>query len=339
MIIRLNDQPLDFTIEKEKNLGDVLASLEGWVGDNGCIVQRVVVDRMDVPLADDQGDLQREISSIGEIEVFATTKERHAAETLSTLGEYIHIVLEKWIKPDPASSSAEEKSTYGEIMKGLETIVEAANSSSAVLGIRGRFVQAGLKRSLVDIVRDLEGLKTRYEKRYFESVGREAILSALEELLELLPRILKWAVVKNPAVFDEVDHGRKARYFKEALADFQAVLSDEEQVFEEIGRNLQIGNDPKALDDIYRVTEILDEYIALLKLAEGYGVNLGNLKTGGISVEEIFRDISARLTEAHKGLDLGDMITVGDVMEYEIRPLWERLSGLLLSIQGCIPLG
>ena len=107
-------------------------------------------------------------------------------------------------------------------------------------------------------------------------------------------------------------------------------------VFEKIAENLQIGNDGEAMGDIYRVTEILDECIELLKIAEGHGIDKEKLQGAGTQAEETFRDISSRLNETYEALKLGDMVTVGDIMEYEIYPLWKRLAGLLSSIEDFI---
>ena len=329
MIIRVNDQPLDFTIEKEKDLRAILSSLESWVGDNGGIIQKVVVDSVDIPLADEQGETHRDVSSVHEIDIYATSKERYAAGTLTTLGEYIRMIIQRELKPKPDVS-------YGEIIKGFEEIVEAANKASLVLGIRKGLLLTSKKRTLDDILRDITELRARYEKRYFEREGMEAIVSALEELLELIPKMLKWAVVKNSGTFDEVEKGRKIVYFRELLSDYNTVLGTKEAELEKIGRNLQIGNDREALEGIYGVTEVLDEYVVLLKIAEEYGISLENLRSDGKSSEELFGCLSSRLTEAHEALDLGDMVTVGDVMEYEIRPLYKRLSELLVSIETLI---
>lgn len=329
MIIRVNDEKLDFTIEKEEELQDVLSSIENWVGGEGGIIQKVLVDREDVPLTDEAEGLHRDITSIGEIEVYAATKERHATEALSTLGDYILMILDRSLEPDPHSS-------YEEIMKGLDTVVEAVRDSSLVLGIRVGLVLGSGNRPLDGVLRELDGLRKRYERRYFEKEGRSAIVSSLKELFARIPKLLKWAVVKNPETFDEVEKNRKQDYFREVLADFQAILGDTEMVFEKIAENLQIGNDPEAMGDIYRVTEILDECIELLKIAEGHGIDKEKLQGAGTQAEETFRDISSRLNETYEALKLGDMVTVGDIMEYEIHPLWKRLAGLLSSIEDFI---
>lgn len=329
MIIRINDEKLDFTIEKEQDLQDVLSSIENWVGGEGGIIQKVLVEGEDVPLADEAEGLHRDITSIGEIEVYAATKERYAAETLTTLGDYIHMILDRSLEPDPHSS-------YEKIMEGLETVVEAVRDSSLVLGIRVGLVTGSGIRPLDGVLRELDGLRKRYERRYFDSEGRSAIVSRLEELLAHVPKLLKWAVVKNSVTFDEVEKNRKRDYFSEVLTDFKTILGDTEMVFEKIAESLQIGNDGEAMGDIYRVTEILDECIELLKVAEGHGIDKEKLQGTGTQAEKTFRDMSSRLNETYEALKLGDMVTVGDIMEYEIHPLWKRLAGLLSSIEDFI---
>ena len=316
MIIRINDERLDFKIEKEQSLRDVLDGIESWVGGEGGVIQRMLVEGEDMPLSHEEWDPGRDLESVGEIDIYAASTQRHAAATLSTLGDYVFMMLDRWLGPESHSS-------YDDVMSALGTVIDAVRESSSVLGVRVGLVLGGEKRYLDAVLKDLDGLKKQYERRYYDEDGRMAIVSALKEVVDYVPKLLKWAVIKNPAVFDEVEKGKKQEYFQEVRSDFLTILRDTEGLFEAIAENLQTGNDGEAMDAIYRMTEILDECIELLKITG----ESDKFQEDGSQAAQTFRDITSRLHEVYGALSQGDMVTVGDVMEYEIYPLWKSIAG------------
>ena len=326
MIIRVNEQELDYEIGAEKNFGEVLESLEQWVGGQGGVIQKVTVDSIDLPLSTETEVMKRAVSEIEMVEVVADSDQRHAAQTLSTLGEYIMLTLTMCVEKDVHTS-------YEELMHALGMIIEAAEHASRVLGLRAKLILGEKGESLEGALRELTGLRDRYAKRYIDKEGVARLQDVLKCLVPLLPKMLKWAVVKNPSAFSISEKEGGRGYFAETVADLHSVLVSTEGIFERIAENLQIGNDNEALADIYSVTEILDECIVLFGAASEYGIDYESLRWDGTGTEAVFVEVSGKLREAMEALDLRDMVSVGDVMEFEIRPQWRKIAGLLESMR------
>jgi hypothetical protein len=329
MIIRVNEQELDYEMGKEKNLTEVLESIEEWVGGQGGVIQKVTVDGIDLPLSPESEILKRSVSEITMVEVFVDSDKRHAAQTLLTLREYIMLTLDTHIKGDVHAS-------YEELMNALRMIMEASEHATRVLGLRAKLILAEENGSLDTVLRKLGEIKERYEKRYIDEQGISELQAALTCLVALLPKMLKWAVVKNPSAFDTSEKVGSRDYFAETVTDLYAVLRATEDLFEKIAENLQIGNDREALADIYSVTEILDECIVLFRAASEYGIDYERLKWEGNRMEEVFAEVSSTLREVMEALDLRDMVSVGDVMEFEVRPQWGKIAGLLESMRDLV---
>jgi hypothetical protein len=327
----MNRQLLDFDLENEKDLKDILLSLEDWVARNGGIIQKVLVDDIHLPFEVETNDLtidlNRDVTSIRKIEIFTAAKEQHAIETVYTLDEYVRIVLNDYL-------NAEGIKIYDSIMEGLRLIHEGIKEIVNVLGINDLFVLGNKNRSLRNILMELRALNEKYEKKYFDDEGRGTLEAVMKELLDLFPKLIKWGVVKNLGTFPMIQPDKKAQYFIEIVDDFYTTLAEAVELFEKIAENLQVGNDTEALGDIYRITEILDEYILLLRIVqENFEIELDELGTDDTKLEDLFRDILSRLKDVSEALKQGDMISVGDVLEYETRPLFERLVELLGQIK------
>ncbi|UCB47077.1 MAG: hypothetical protein JSV25_06600 [Spirochaetota bacterium] len=327
MVIHMNKQPLDFDLENEKNLSDILMSLEDWVARNGGIIQEVRVDDIHVSLENETHDLEKDVSSISKIEVFTASKEQHAIETVYTLNEYVRTFLNDYL-------STEGTEAYDSIMEGMRLILEGTEEIVNVLGINDLFVLDDKKKSLRKILGELAALVERYEKKYFDKEGRDTLEAYMRELPLLFPKLIKWGVVKNLDKFPMIQPDKKALYFTEIAGDYYTILTEAVELFERIAENLQLGKDAEALGDIYYITEILDEYIVLLRtVQESFEVDLEKLGTDDKKLEDLFRKITGRLKEVSEALKQGDMISVGDVLEYETKPLFERLVELLGEIK------
>jgi hypothetical protein len=327
MVIHMNRHFLDFDLENEKNLMDVLLGLEEWAAENGEIIQKVLVDDIYIPLEAEAQELQRDVSSIGKIDVFTATKEQHAIETVYTLTEYVKIILNEYLKGEGIEA-------YDDIMESLRLVYDGIVEILKVFNINDLFVIDNKKKSLRLVLNEIRALSENYEKKYFDKEGKDALKAVMKELLPLLPKLVKWGMIKNLSKLPLIQEEKKTEYFKEIVDDFYTILKKEAPIFEKIAENLQIGKDAEALDDVCRITEILDEYIVLFRIAkEGFKIELEGLRIKDKTIEDLFADILGRLKDVSEALKHGDMISVGDILEYETRPLFEILVELLGQVK------
>ncbi len=322
MEIFFNEEKLDFKLEDEKNLGDILRSLENWVSENKGIIQKVLVDKKSIPLENETYVSERDISSIEEIEVFSSTRTELAVETITTLGEYILMILNEYMKEESIKS-------YDSIMEGLKLIDEGTKGCLRVLGIKDLVVINNKGKSLRDILLEIDQFILMHEKRYIDSNGMVTLEALLNQLLYTIPKLLKWIAVKDR----EIDKIHCSSFIKELFEDIHTICSESLDKFEQIGRDLQIGNDLQALNNLCYLTEILDEVIILLKRAQDiFKIDFKKLTGLHKNIDDLFQNITSRLKEVEDAFKEGDMVTVGDLMEYEVEPLFESMVDMIGKI-------
>ena len=118
-------------------------------------------------------------------------------------------------------------------------------------------------------------------------------------------------------------------FLKTVFKDLQELSRRSLQKFEKISENLQIGRDLNALNDLCYITEIMDELIYILRLS----INTFNVDKNYIcSVDDLFKRLSSGLKDVEESFINGDMVTVGDMIEYEIGPLFEDLINFIEKI-------
>jgi hypothetical protein len=325
MEIIINDEKVEYTIEKEKNLGDVLSSLEAWVSENGGIINRVCVDERDIFLDRQTEDLRKSISSIGKLTLQTSSRFEHALSTLHTVDSYVSTVVNTYLK----SRDVED---YELIIEGINLIAEGMEHSVKALHLRSMVIVDERGRSLREVLKDLHGMIEKFERQYVDGEGRRELKQVLTDLQTLLPKTVRWAILKN-SLDEGSGNGLEVSFLKTALCDLESISVRTLGTFEKIGENLQIGRDGEALGDLFRVTELMDEIVYVLQFfMTAYSMDIAALSRPDFGAEELFKKVTAALREVEESFRNEDLITVGDMLEYEVKSLFEAMIDLLHRI-------
>jgi len=300
MEIIINDEKLDYTIEQEKSLGDVLNSLENWIMDNGGVIDRVLVDEKDIHLDRQSEELHQSITSIKKLSLQTLSRFDHAFTTIQTVGVYIDKVIGEYLK----SRNIED---YELIIEGIHLIAEGMKRAAGILHLREMVIIDEKGRSLSDILADLNRMIDLYEKQYIDGEERSELRGILTELQHLLPKVLNWAVLKN-SLGEGGGSGLEVFFLKAVLIDLENISTRMLDRFERIG--------------VY----VLQFFLT------AYSMDSSVLSSSDFSIEELFRKMTDALKEVEESFKSDDLITVGDILEYEIKPLFEAMIDLLHRI-------
>lgn len=322
MDILVNGVKLDYQLEDESNLAEVLKSLESWLLGNGRVISSVSIDRRPVPINFELEAYQRDISSVGEVSVGAENRIELAMDTLVTVGEYI----QKIVEDDLGANSIEHHEV---ILEGLNLIHEGVCSALRILGVKDIVILSASGRSMRDALFELKKMSEVYTKKYIEKGDAEKISILLKEILLLTQKAGTWGMIKH------VEKVKDERRIEESL--FRVLISDTRMLMQKsmgwcqsIAENLQIGRDVQAYQDLGCLTEVLEEVLGLLLRY------FGDRRLKTISGNEpkqsligICRELSYRLKKIEESFIMIDMVSVADTVEYEIMPLIQELAELV----------
>ncbi len=322
MEIIINDEKVDYTVEDEKSLGDVLKSLEGWVAENGGIINTVSVDEREIAFGQQTEQLDKSISSINRLSLQTSSRFEHALSAIATVSVYIDRIAGDYLK----SRNIDD---YDLILEGINLISEGITCSLSTLHVRPIVIINDRGKSLGEILYNLKALIDLYEKQYVDGEGRQELKQVLIELQQLLPKMVNWALLKN-SLYDVEMKGLEVSFLKTALADLESIAKKTIEKFERIGENLQVGRDGEAFQDLLFVTEIMDEIIFVLQFfMTAYSMDSTILSKSDLSMDELFEKFSTGLKKIEDSFRSEDLITVGDMLEYEIKPLFGEMIKLV----------
>jgi hypothetical protein len=91
--IRINDEPLDFTLEQEETLGEVVEQLQSWLADGGMLIENLSVNGSKVP--GDQLTESRDtpLDQVNTVEVTAVSPDQFKLNQLSTIEHVLSLLL------------------------------------------------------------------------------------------------------------------------------------------------------------------------------------------------------------------------------------------------------
>jgi hypothetical protein len=326
MEIIINDEKVEYTIENEQSLGDVLTSLEGWIAENGGVIDSVSVDETEIIVGQQTDQLNKNISSVGRLSLHTASRFDHAIGAIATVSEYIDRIVGTYLK-------SRDIDDYELILEGINLIYEAIACSLNTLHVRPMVVINDRGKSLAEILLEVSSLIELFEKQYVDGEGRKELSDVLTELQQLLPKMVNWALLKN-SFYDSEVKGLEVSFLKTALVDLENIAVKTIEKFERIGENLQVGRDSEALSDLLFVTEIMDEIIFVLQFfMTAYSMDSTVLSKSDLSMDELFEKFSAGLKEIENSFRSEDLITVGDMLEYEIMPLFGDIINLIRRVR------
>jgi len=316
MHIKINNEMVDFKLEKEKKIGEVIRGLEDWIISKGGVIQSISIDQRQVDFDYESREFEQRIDGVGEISLITQSNVEFAINTLVTLGEYAQQVRRGEIYGDFIKYQ-------DNVMEGLGLIHEGMTASLRVLKIRAFAVIGKGGKNLENTLGEINHLISVYSRKYIDKEGKAKIEQVLGDLLSLIPVVFKWAVVKNGKYFMEIDENTFKLYFKRLIEDLLSICITSSDKFESISSSLQVGDDRRALAELYFLTELFEETIELLMVIDEK--QMIEEKEISENLRRLFSRVGEKLKSVEVSLKDGDMISVGDTIEYELKPLFIQL--------------
>jgi hypothetical protein len=326
--IKINNHPVEFQLEEENTIADVVDYFIDWSNERELVLFRIEIDG-EFFTADDLPD-----------------------KNLSDM-QYMNFIIES--KADLVFSSVDEGARYCDrAAKVIDRIIsddeygieELRHLPSGIDWIQGVFHSVlGIldvspqefryrDRSLEDYLGDLLGLKSeipdlkdrKAAADYFSS--RERIFVSLKEIF----RILLLSDEMKAMILHSID---SPDIIVSTLQSLREHLDGEVQNIEEIAVAFQSGKDSEGASRLQRFIDFFFSYSRVCyQVAPVFGIELSEVVNGGISLLDRNRRIQDMLNETIEIMENQDYISLSDILEYEIRPLVSDLGvfmDLLLS--------
>jgi len=287
--IKINGQPIDFTLENEKNIGDIVSGIHSWLGSSGYRITSI--DFEDTSIVPD-GESTEEwkklpIDEIESLHFTILSKTEKHIQDLYTIHQYISL-LKRALAAGNLQLVEDLKEELHYITGHIDFFLGSGNNYGAAL----------------DQLVNASGI---LEKELKPPVKR--LITFCNSLLILLSSRI--SEITDP--FSELKAGAKA------LTELVPRLS-------EVSVLLQTGRDQEAMGSVIEFTEISEKLIRLYHSIQEQGIyDPEELHIQELSFSDFYTQLNEVLRELEEAFHSRDSVLIGDLLEYEIAPRSEKL--------------
>lgn len=280
MIVKLNGEKLDVVLEGEKTALEVVESLMKAVNNKDALVASIQIDGKYFSL-DDAEFRAWPVSKIGTIDVELSSKEELATNLLNESKGML-----KNIADDLRNNGYEHSEQFLELFRWIDGTIRSINEVSGMNMAESRLLQSTIRQI------------TDYLKSGEKEKGKEA---ALASVVESLGQYIDAIRIKITADFD-ISSEQIGKEIEECLA-----------LLPEISSGFQTGKDREALGKINRVINTIE--LCCFYLQKNYGVLSDSDRE---ELDAFYKDINVLLNQIVEAFENGDVVLLGDLMEYEL---------------------
>jgi len=163
MTIKINDKPLDFSIDNEKTLGEVFTSIEQWLSNSGHRLSEIFIDGAAVSAGMIEEVFKKDVNSINNIDIRTNAVAELAAVSLQNLqkdiDEYENIKFEEKAKFfDDWKKSAHAMFIFEE-MPDIYSYFTNAFSGGDISVQTLRAITGEIQREVTEPVKELERIE------------------------------------------------------------------------------------------------------------------------------------------------------------------------------------
>ncbi len=320
MELQINGQPIQFEIEHERTVPEIMASVANWAQERSLIFTEAWIDDKNY-LVDDIPDIP-----LNQVAIINCMLQSNADIILSTIQEAMEYCAKIIAFMNETSGSGNyDASRISELKNGIEWVSEVMEKVRSLLGID----PAGLKHrdsTAVQIMGSLGELAARladvngtsaFGKLFSESAPLfESVRDIFRQMaLSIEMRDMILASIESPDVLYR------------SLVEITEVLPEQLKLLETIAIAYQSGKDNLGSQHIQVFVDFIYKYLrTCYQIVPVFGMKSAEVIVDGVSLEEKNQSINSLLGEILNALETNDIISVSDILEYEMRPLLENLA-------------
>ncbi len=302
MDIFLNDEKLNYSLESEDNLGQVIGGVETWLTKVKMVITSINSDNLVLSYDSEENWGSTPVAGIGTLRLTATKIDDLRLDNMETVLDFLSL-LRRGIETDNEDGLNELLAGFQYMLASLEKLFKPV--------------------SLLDIDRPMQEL--------------ESLLagSTAESILAWPDGVRQKALGSIQTISTEVEARiEEVRAPLDVLSRITGELTASAAQIGEVSVKLQMGRDREAMKDIVRFSDLSGKLLRLLsRMEETLGFALDGLQIGDKSVGEFFGGFNTILRQLTETFDINDVVLMGDLLEYEVAPRIELLVKFIEAIE------
>ncbi len=318
MEIRINNYPVEIVLENEKTVKDVIASITGWINQKNLIFAGIDIDGQEYHI-DDVPDIL--IENISSINCLVQSRADIVYETVNEGIFYCDRVIDflQHLEEEPMDTDE-----LDDLVSGVEWLQEVFPTISNLLGmnlddVKYRDETVGNYVKQLDVLRHKVAKFTAEMKDAGEIDIEDSLFIHLREIFHvfLASEEMKRLIIES---IDSPD------VLINSLKEIKEHLPEQKAILEKAAVSYQTGNDSQGMEQLFNFIDFMFNYTrTCYQISPVFDIALKDIVIGDESLEEKNRELQILLNETVDIMENNDMISLADILEYEIAESMENL--------------
>ena len=308
MQVSINGHEIDFALEAEKNASDVISSINAWANERGLILCNVSADGVNIDI-----DSTLSIDTINKIEFNIQSRADLVIDTLNEVGAYCDKIL-RFIANDKIKTTSSD-----DLSGGLDWLVDVFSHVFLLLQTDCDKINY-LGKPISHYLKNLKeiAVSTR-EKGNVEFVTKTDLFNDIKKISKIILTCDNMRDLISKSI-DSPDT------LISAIESIKADAPTQISLLEEISALYQSGKDADASEKLQQFVDFIYGYIRLsYQIKPIFNLNLDDIIVSSESMQSINDNINTLLNEVATVLENNDIISLSDLLEYELMPQIEKI--------------
>ena len=320
MEIQINDCPVDFELNNEKTIRDVIESIADWSRQRNLIFTETAINNNCYSI-DKIPDIT--LDKVETLNCFVQSKADVVISTLNAASDYC-LKADKFIK----KSVKDGKVDINELenaASGIDWIIEVLVKISDLLGVNTN--EFKYKDEPLDFY--ISGLKKFKNSIYENKTDNKKIISSINEEPEIFTvviDILKMLLMSGNMRALVVESIDSPDVLLDTLKEIKNQISSQLKNLEEIAVSYQTKKDDAGAEKFDDFINFIFNYSrTCLQTVPVFGIDLEKIIIDDISLNRKNNEIQDHLNNIIDAMENNDIISLSDILEYEMKSSIENL--------------
>lgn len=324
----INDCPVDFELEQDKKISDVINSVSEWTRQRDLVFYELVIDDNCYSI---DGVPDTDLSGVKVINCIVQSKADIVFSSVDEATRYCDRVSD--FMRQVAEGGSWGSNDIRDLRDGIAWLLDVIGKVSGLLGVSTERIKYK-DRELSQRIRSIEAFNADLDR---DGADLPGLIAANRESIGDLRHIFRMLLVSDEMrslIIQSIDS-------PDVL--ISSITTTKDELVKQIASlqtaavAYQMGKDPEGSERLKSFVEYIFHYIrTCYQLVPMFRIDLTDIAVDGVSLEQKNRDLRELLHEIITVMENNDIISLSDILEYEMKPAIENLGVYLDLLQGAI---
>ena len=322
MDIIINNEKIDFELENEKNIYEIVRAISEFAikSKPQQFISSVFIDDREYSYNEDSVLKTIEINKVNKLEINTSDIYGITLLSISQIEKFLYLLA------DIIEGTVWDEN-YSKIFESMDWMREGIKQIVSIFGYEKNTL-VHEKVSFLDSFEKLKDILTSLSQENYplDDENKKSALELKDSIIDNLNNIK--SQLKNVAV--QPDNQTILASINDLIADIDDIiprLSNVPMLF-------QTGDDHETMEIIKTLANILEKSISLFVIfKESFKLYLDKFTVKEVSFEEFFHVLTDHLKELMSAIENKDSVMIGDLLEYEFVPNIEEIKNIVTRIK------